>query len=75
MEQTLGLLLFVIIGVRCCGGLGFLDFQYLLKPDTVASQFSGGLILVHSAPDHFELRRAIRQTWGGVEGYQVRLWK
>ncbi len=75
----LGILLLLLVTAPCCFAtlpkegfrlLDLEDVQYLIRP-RVDGAFAGGLVLVHSAPTHFELRQALRQTWAGVDGYKV----
>ncbi|XP_041347342.1 beta-1,3-galactosyltransferase 1-like [Gigantopelta aegis] len=45
-------------------------FRYLLNPKTFCSKKDIFIIAyVHSTPDHFEKRDAIRQTWGKMKYY------
>ncbi|XP_041347338.1 beta-1,3-galactosyltransferase 1-like [Gigantopelta aegis] len=45
-------------------------FRYLLNPETFCNKKDIFIITyVHSAPDHFEKRDAIRQTWGSRKYY------
>ncbi|XP_041347569.1 beta-1,3-galactosyltransferase 5-like isoform X2 [Gigantopelta aegis] len=45
-------------------------FRYLLNPETFCHKKDIFIITyVHSAPDHFEKRDAIRQTWGKMKYY------
>ncbi len=46
----------------CFNVLDLKDVKYTLQPE-VCNPDSDFVIVVHSAPDHFELRNAVRETW------------
>lgn len=45
--------------------IDFANFSYTIEQPS-CGEATQGLILIHTAPDHFEKRSVIRETWGGV---------
>ncbi|KAH8282402.1 hypothetical protein KR054_007390 [Drosophila jambulina] len=49
--------------------MDFKNFSYTIKQPSCEKE-TQGLILIHTAPDHFEKRSVIRETWGGINSIQ-----
>ncbi|KAH8384276.1 hypothetical protein KR200_008012 [Drosophila serrata] len=49
--------------------MDFTNFTYTIEQPSCGLQ-TQGLILIHSAPNHFEKRSVMRETWGGFNSLQ-----
>lgn len=65
-------MLSVLLLVFLANSLG-LASEYSLQPNTTTDCALGEaiLILVHTHPNHTEMRNAIRETWGSVNTYKT----
>ncbi len=67
----LTLLLLLFDFCSCFRILDMEDMDFVLRPSEDFCRGAEAVIVVHSAPNHRELRQTIRETWGGVDGYKT----
>ena len=60
-----------LILITLSKGENSLESKFVISPTECAENVSV-LFLVHSKPDHFELRRTLRETWLSDQMYEVR---